>query len=632
MAGFKIAPETITGKVRTRTPTQAQALSSRYTFLNLQNAEPNLGKPGPAGISPDSYEGYDGLRYALLSNNSNGLSAWRVWSFDNPRVAFYSIENSLGIGENANPIRVNSIVYNNHPYGTNRYNSESLAENSFNVYSLSGIYLFDSTTVGDPASAITFVVTESGFVGINTEFPNTELTVNGGISASGFLSAGNDHFNPLGWHNLAGSLKEGSDTNFVTVFNTHAEGTDTGSLGAGSHSEGYGTNATGDYSHAEGRNSSTGEHVYYSNYNSLTRVYTFSSSTSAKFNNVTGGYYLRGSYYNTTEWKPFTIEVRNRDTVNGAITAVNDINPSNFSGYLVAPFTGTYAHAEGDTTRAYGEASHAQGSNTRASGYASHAEGNNSNATGDNSHAEGDNNIAAGTGSHAEGNFTVAFGNASHAEGSLTEARGLYSHAEGNSSVALGYSSHASGQNSTAAQDYTFIWADGNLQTVVQNISTTRTGQFAVSASGGVFIPGKVGIGTDSIDNALTVNGAISSNGAITVLSGNSDQWNSSFSTVRNISAFKIDSVISSDYTFSDSDNTRTYHVDTSSNILSGIFPSTLSNNFSVNLILVSTNTFIVSSSQTPMLSSNGNKVNLPFSSVLIYKYNNVLYGLGNFY
>jgi len=184
MAGFNIVPQTITGKVHTRTPTQAQALSSRYTFLNLQNSEPNLGKPGPAGTSPETTEGYLGLRYALLSNNnSNGLSAWRVWSFDNPRVAFYSIQNSLGIGENANPIRINSIVYNNHPYGRNRYNSESLAENSFNVYSLSGIYLFDSTTVGDPASAVSLVVTESGFVGINTEFPNAELTVNGSISA-----------------------------------------------------------------------------------------------------------------------------------------------------------------------------------------------------------------------------------------------------------------------------------------------------------------------------------------------------------------------------------------------------------------------------------------------------------------
>jgi len=516
MAGFNIVPQTITGKVHTRTPTQAQALSSRYTFLNLQNAEPNLGIPGPAGTSPETTEGYLGLRYALLSNNhSNGLSAWRVWSFDNPRVAFYSVENSLGIGENANPIRINSIVYNNHPYGTNRYNSESLAENSFNVYSLSGIYLFDSTTVGDPASAITFVVTESGFVGINTEFPNAELTVNGGISASGFLSAGNDHLNPFGWHNLAGSMTEGSDTNVVTVVNAHAEGKDTGALGDHSHSEGFGTNAIGVASHAEGHNASTGEHVAYSSYDSVTRVYTFSSSASAKFNNAIFTQYLRGAYYDNsipfkTEWVPFTIEIQSRDTVNGTITAVNDVNPGNFTGYLITPFVGLYAHAEGDTTQAYGEASHAEGSGTTAAGFAAHAEGNGSDATGDDAHAEGTNTIASGQGSHAEGSFTTASGGSSHAEGSNTQTYGLYSHAEGNSSVAIGYSSHAAGQNSTAAHNYTFIWTDGDLDTVVQNVSTTRTGQFAVSASGGVFFPGKVGIGTDNNSNSLTVVGLVS--------------------------------------------------------------------------------------------------------------------------
>lgn len=458
MAGFNIVPQTITGKVHTRTPTQAQALSSRYTFLNLQNVEPNLGKPGPAGTSPETTEGYLGLRYALLSNNhSNGLSAWRVWSFDNPRVAFYSVENSLGIGENANPIRINSIVYNNHPYGTNRYNSESLAENSFNVYSLSGIYLFDSTTVGDPASAITFVVTESGFVGINTEFPNAELTVNGGISASGFLSAGND--NLFGWHKLVGSVAEGSNTNVVTVFDAHAEGKDTAALGFHSHSQGLGTNAIGLASHAEGYNSSTGEHVVYSSYDSATRVYTFTSGTSAKFTNVGFGYYLRGAYFDNSslakpEWIPFTIQIQGRDTVNGTITAVNDVNPSNYTGYLVAPFRGTHAHAQGDTTQAYGAASHAQGNETIAAGFASHA--------------------------------------------------------EGDSTVAQGDVSHASGQSSTAAHDYTFIWADGDQDTVVQNISTTRTGQFAVSASGGVFFPGKVGIGTDNNSNSLTVVGLVS--------------------------------------------------------------------------------------------------------------------------
>lgn len=369
MAGFKISPETITGKVHTRTPTQAQSLSSRYTFLNLQNAEPNLGKPGPAGTSPETTEGYLGLRYALLSNNnSNGLSAWRVWSFDNPRVAFYSIQNSLGIGENANPIRVNSIVYNNHPYGKNRYNSESLAANSFNVYSLSGIYLFDSTTVGDPASAVSLVVTESGNVGINTEFPCEILTVNGNISASGSLSA----FASTGrWHLLAGSVNEG-------------------------------------------------------------------------FGNV---------------------------------------------------------------------------------------------ATGVASHAEGEDNIATGDASHAEGMFNEASGDASHAQGRGTTASGLYSHAAGENTWADGVCSHAIGHSSVVRNNWSFMWSDALSGTLTSGVSTTRSGQFAVSASGGVFIPGNVGIGTDNNSNSLTVAGAISSNGGITATGGNSNQWNSNYTTTNTNSA-----------------------------------------------------------------------------------------------
>jgi len=356
MASVFSTPQTISGKVKTRTPTQAQALSSRYTFLNLQNAEPNLGAPGTTtGTSPESYEGHLGLRYALLSNNTqNGLSAWRVWSFDNPRVAFYSVENSLAIGENANPIRINSIVYNNHPYGTNRYNSESLAENSFNVYALSGIYLFDSTTIGDPASAVTFVVTESGNVGIGTENPCELLTVAGNVSAQSLTANSFD-----GWHLLHGKLVTGDDTCAATGIYSHAEGSDTGASGG-------------------------------------------------------------------------------------------------------------YAHSEGLTTYAIGDAS------------------------------------------HSEGIFCIADGDGCNAGGLGTLASGHFSFTRGQGTVALGFATHAMGAKSTAAHDYSFIWSDGNLSTLSQNVSTTRTGQFAVSASGGVFIPGNVGIGTDNNSNSLTVAGLIS--------------------------------------------------------------------------------------------------------------------------
>jgi len=140
---------------------------------------------------------------------------------------------------------------------------------------------------------------------------------------------------------------------------------------------------------------------------------------------------------------------------------------------------------------------------------------------------------------------------------------------------------------------------------------------------------------TDNVDlNTVSISSLTSPtlDSVYTTVKSLSDSWDSAYSTINSLSAFRINNTITSDYTFSDLDNTKTYHVDTTSWILSGIFPNSISNNFSVNLILVSTNAFVVSSSQTPILSSNGNKVNLPFSSVLIYKYNDILYGLGNFY
>lgn len=218
MASYGTSPQTITGKVRTRTP--VEALSSRYAFLNLQNAEPNLGIPGPAGVKNEGLLD-DGYRYFLLSNNNNSLSGWRVWSYDTPRIVTYSKQNSLAIGENANPINFNSVVYNNHPYGTNRYNSQSFADDSFNVFSLSGIYLFDATTIGDPASATAFVVSEDGKVGINVDEPNEAFTVLGNISARGNLTiVGNSTLgrDKTTTNTLRGNVRIGDSSETAIVF------------------------------------------------------------------------------------------------------------------------------------------------------------------------------------------------------------------------------------------------------------------------------------------------------------------------------------------------------------------------------------------------------------------------------
>ena len=197
------ALQTITGKVKTRSP--FQALSSRYTFLGLRESEPNLGVPGPAGVAPTN----DGIRYPVLSNALSGVSAWRVFAYDNPKIAAYSKVNALAIGDNAfvGPTK-NSMVYSNYLYGGNRYNSTALADNSFNVYSLSGIYLYNPTTIGDPLSAIAFVVDEKGNTGIGTDSPREKLDVIGNARVSGTLSATN-----LG---LFGSVK--SNASFASQY------------------------------------------------------------------------------------------------------------------------------------------------------------------------------------------------------------------------------------------------------------------------------------------------------------------------------------------------------------------------------------------------------------------------------
>ena len=135
--------------------------------------------------------------------------------------------------------------------------------------------------------------------------------------------------------------------------------------------------------------------------------------------------------------------------------------------------TGTSAHAEGDTTKAYGYASHAEGNNSIASGNYSHTEGSNTIATGTSAHAEGDTTKAYGDYSHAEGSGSIASGYASHAEGINTTASGNYSHAEGSNTIATGTSAHAEGSNTIAS--YQFAHAEG-FQTIASGSSAHAEG------------------------------------------------------------------------------------------------------------------------------------------------------------
>jgi hypothetical protein len=165
---------------------------------------------------------------------------------------------------------------------------------------------------------------------------------------------------------------------------------------------------------------------------------------------------------------------------------------------------GSFSQASNQNSFAFGNEVIAEGNN-------SHAEGDVTKALGLNSHAEGSNTVAEGRTSHAQNEETVASGRGSHAQGNLTEASGEYSTAYGVESYAQADNSVAGGNWAIAAHNLSWIWrGSDNFDDYTY---TTRDNQFMVSASGGICLGDKVGIGTDSIDNALTVVGDISATG-----------------------------------------------------------------------------------------------------------------------
>jgi hypothetical protein len=465
MGSFNVNPTTILGKIHVRTPTQAESLSSRYSFLNINNAEPNLGRPPEAVTGGTYYSSLTssellGIRYALLSNNHSG-SAWRVWAYNNPKIATYSKEGSIGVGDNAFPINIKSFVYSNYAYDNqnNRYNSQSFSNKTFNVFALSGIYLFDSTTIGDPASAIAFIVTDTGNVGIGLEDPNERLTVNGNISSNG-------------------NFIQGSSSR-VSGKNSHAENVSI-VIGNNSHSEGFYSGIIGDGGHAEGTASYVGLRCNFLTYTAATRTLTFSSSVSSRINDY--GTAIAGTsaiLYTTIPLRFEPVQIESRDLSTGSIVLTKDVVGSNVSSsirFLVLPPINAFPY--------------------------SHAEGYYAEATGQSSHAEGYDCWSHGEASHSEGYNTFAEGKACHAEGDNSSALGITSHAEGLRTIAKGIYSHAAGAYSNALYDRSWIWHGSSNTTPV---STTKTDQFLVSAAGGVYFPGNVGIGTDTPEQALHV-------------------------------------------------------------------------------------------------------------------------------
>lgn len=116
-----------------------------------------------------------------------------------------------------------------------------------------------------------------------------------------------------------------------------------------------------------------------------------------------------------------------------------------FNDYENNIASSTYAHAEGNGTKATAPSAHAEGNSTTASNSYAHAEGRETTASGESSHAEGENTTASGYCSHAEGYNAVASGGYSHAEGYNAVASGWYSHAGGINSEAKAEASFAHG-------------------------------------------------------------------------------------------------------------------------------------------------------------------------------------------
>ena len=170
---------------------------------------------------------------------------------------------------------------------------------------------------------------------------------------------------------------------------------------------------------------------------------------------------------------------------------------------------GSYAHAEGNRTKANSEGSHAEGIDTTASHNGAHAEGSNTKAQGAMSHAEGFLTTANALYSHAEGSYTVASGNNSHAEGINTIASGNYQHTEGKYNLQdttqfqniVGNGTSNSNRSNSFARDWNGNeYLAGNLYVGCNDYATSSTGLTTANAGGSK-------VATESyVDTALSTN------------------------------------------------------------------------------------------------------------------------------
>lgn len=259
--------------------------------------------------------------------------------------------------------------------------------------------------------------------------------------------------------NVQGSHAEGI-LNYSLNRASHAEGQNNAATGVAAHAEGIGNYAT-TLCHAEGQETRAGYNIFYwDSYNAATKTFQLFTNALSSFNsadvssiNVGNVLFLITTIVGTTSTRRniTRVPVLSTDPVANTITAVSAVFADNVTS---AGFT-------------------------------------------------------------RDRHLLNPFSNSTHAEGFQTVARGTGSHAEGLWTLAQGIYSHAAGRQAAAKHDYAYAWSSGSGTSTSLNFETTRAEQYAISANGGVYIPGNVGIGTDSIANALTVKGTVSASNVI---------------------------------------------------------------------------------------------------------------------
>jgi hypothetical protein len=159
----------------------------------------------------------------------------------------------------------------------------------------------------------------------------------------------------------------------------------------------------------------------------------------------------------------------------------------NSAGGLASVAMGIYVSASGYASLASGQEAIASGNYSKAMGFMSVASGSDSSSLGVETVASGGAATALGYQTTASGYASTALGSGSRATNNDATAMGRLTLAGGSSSTAMGYRARALHAGS-------LVWADQQEA----NFDSTAGNQFAVRASGGLYLQGKLGIGNPS--------------------------------------------------------------------------------------------------------------------------------------